>query len=215
MKNIKNDRNRMLGEVKTITRKSSNLDSTVSKLHTQVVAFKMSEDESEKIHTILSSKIVELSIENEQLPKTKKQLDEKEKECKKLHKLLELTDDRLNKSQKMTELLKKQLLSAYYNKGVIFQSDKQWRKAIQAYQKALEVNPLDTDAHFNLALIYETIYNDRKQAIDHYTMYLDLKPYAEDAVKVRKCINDLSIQERMWEAPNYKCKGIGERINRW
>jgi len=53
--------------------------------------------------------------------------------------------------------------------------------AIEAFEKALEVNPRSAAAHFELALLYEKKGTDPAAAIYHYDHFLKLRPAAENA----------------------------------
>jgi LysM repeat protein len=53
--------------------------------------------------------------------------------------------------------------------------------AIEAFEKALEVNPRSAAAHFELALLYEKKGTDPAAAIYHYDHVLKLRPGAENA----------------------------------
>jgi len=51
--------------------------------------------------------------------------------------------------------------------------------AEQAYLKALNIDSNYTNAHFNLALIYDIYYQDLKRAIQHYQAYLALSNFQD------------------------------------
>lgn len=51
----------------------------------------------------------------------------------------------------------------YHNMGVIFQSQKQYKEAIQCYQNALRRNPKDDETRYNLALCMHQLKNDNNQ----------------------------------------------------
>src|SRR6266568_1505465 len=53
--------------------------------------------------------------------------------------------------------------------------------AMEAFEKALEVNPRSAAAHFELALLYEKKGTEPAAAIYHYEQYLRLRPGAENA----------------------------------
>jgi len=52
---------------------------------------------------------------------------------------------------------------------------------MEAFEKALEVNPRSAAAHFELALLYEKKGTEPAAAIYHYEQYLRLRPGAENA----------------------------------
>jgi LysM repeat protein len=53
--------------------------------------------------------------------------------------------------------------------------------AIECFEKALQVNPQSSAAHFELAYLYENKEVDPAAAIYHYKHYLQLRPHAENA----------------------------------
>lgn len=117
------------------------------------------------------------------------------------------------RTNKELERLKREVADTHYNLGVTFQEANKWERAIIEYERVLEVKPDDADAHFNLALIYETVKNDRDKALYHYEKYLGANPGAEDASKVKRYITDLDTKKAIWGEPHRK--GIKEELGRW
>ena len=101
----------------------------------------------------------------------------------------------------------------HYNRGVLYQENHQWFSAIWAYKKAIEINPDDADAHYNLAYLYESVYHDRVNATMHYRRYLAIRPDSEDAVQVEQKINSLNIEQGIWGHPGETI--IDEKLGRW
>jgi LysM repeat protein len=60
--------------------------------------------------------------------------------------------------------------------------------AIEAFQKALEVNPHSGAAHFELGWLYADKQPDPAAAIYHYEQYLALRPTADNAETIRQHI---------------------------
>lgn len=60
--------------------------------------------------------------------------------------------------------------------------------AVEAFQKALEVNPHSGAAHFELGWLYADKQPDAAAAIYHYERYLALRPRAENAETIRQHI---------------------------
>jgi tetratricopeptide (TPR) repeat protein len=55
----------------------------------------------------------------------------------------------------------------HFNSGVTFYNQKEFSKAIQAYQKAIELDPSYVEAYNNLGIVYQTM-GDAKSAIGAY-----------------------------------------------
>ena len=60
---------------------------------------------------------------------------------------------------------KPNLASIYHNVGVIFHSQKEYAKAIEAYKQSLRNNPNDDETRYNLALAQKML-NDQQQNQD-------------------------------------------------
>ncbi|SPE62423.1 Peptidoglycan-binding LysM [Verrucomicrobia bacterium] len=60
--------------------------------------------------------------------------------------------------------------------------------AIEAFEKASEVNPRSAAAHFELAWLFEKAQTDPAAAIYHYEQYLKLRPAAENAEVIQQHI---------------------------
>jgi LysM repeat protein len=65
--------------------------------------------------------------------------------------------------------------------------------AVEAYEKALEVNPHSAAAHFELAWLYEGKENDPAAAIYHYERFLRLAPNSGKAEVARAHINNCKL----------------------
>ena len=60
--------------------------------------------------------------------------------------------------------------------------------AVEAFQESLEVNPHSAQAHYQLAMLYDTKVPDPAAAIYHYQQYLKFDPDAPNAVIVTQRI---------------------------
>jgi len=86
----------------------------------------------------------------------------------------------------------KKLQSKYYNNvGGTFLNEKAFENAAVAFENALEVDPWNPEACFNLALLYDNYLGDRAAAVDFYERYLVLVPHAQDRPQIEKRIAQL------------------------
>lgn len=74
----------------------------------------------------------------------------------------------------------------HFNSGVTFYDQKEFSKAIQAYQKVIELDPAYVEAYNNLGIIYQEIGNFDK-ALEVYHKAIDINPQYE------KTFNNLGI----------------------
>ena len=84
-----------------------------------------------------------------------------------------------------------------------------WNNCIYRYQISFTI------AINNLGLIYDTVKNDREQALDHYNKYLYIDPDADDAPKVNERIRALGAEQKIWGEPGAKGIGDKESLGRW
>ncbi len=67
----------------------------------------------------------------------------------------------------------------YYLAGKERAASRDYKGAIEAFEKALEVNPRSALAHFELGVLYDQRENDYAAAIYHYNKVLQLRPRGE------------------------------------
>jgi superkiller protein 3 len=67
--------------------------------------------------------------------------------------------------------LKGDYFNSYSTLGQIYQSQEKHRQAYQMFQQAVKVKPDNYRAHYNLAISYETVYQDDKDKIDQVIAY--------------------------------------------
>ncbi len=60
-----------------------------------------------------------------------------------------------------------------------------FKGAVESFERALEVNPQNASAHFELGWLYDQKESDPAAAIYHYNRYLRLKPRASNSEMVR------------------------------
>lgn len=70
----------------------------------------------------------------------------------------------------------------------------EYKGAVEAFEKALEVNPHSASAHLELGLLYETKEEDPAAAIYHYEQFLKLQPASDKAALVRERINNCKVK---------------------
>src|SRR5690242_14130775 len=63
-----------------------------------------------------------------------------------------------------------------------------YKGAVEAFEKALEVNPRSSSAHLELGLLYEKDDTDCAAAIYHFNRFLELRPHAENAEVIKQHI---------------------------
>ena len=72
------------------------------------------------------------------------------------------------------KLLLKETALMHYNLGVFYTQEKQYKRAIAEFEKALELKPEDAYAYFNLGYIYAEYLVNRPRAIKYFRLYLKL-----------------------------------------
>jgi tetratricopeptide (TPR) repeat protein len=91
-----------------------------------------------------------------------------------LEKRLEETPKKFAEMARENKILIKETALMHYNLGVFYTENKEYRRAIAEFEKALELNPNDAYAHFNLGYIYAEYMVNRSKAIEHFRHYLKL-----------------------------------------
>jgi|GEM_PF-831397 len=94
----------------------------------------------------------------------------------------------LEKAQKK---LKTEAERYHYKLGVIYSQQKEFDSAVTEFRTVLGYNPKNAQAHYNLGIIYDDYFKDKKNASVHYHSFLDSNPKPEDAEAVREWLTNL------------------------
>jgi len=87
------------------------------------------------------------------------------------------------------KVLLKETALMHYNLGVFYTKNKEFARSIAEFEKAIELNPDDPYAHYNLGYIYAEYLVNRQKAIANFRKYLDLlKTDDKDSDWVKKYI---------------------------
>ncbi len=80
----------------------------------------------------------------------------------------------------------KELTRLHYNLGVLFSDRGDYARAVQEYEKVLEIEPDDIYTRYNLGVIYAEFLDDPDKAAAHFNKYLSLAPDDEYADAARR-----------------------------
>jgi tetratricopeptide (TPR) repeat protein len=87
------------------------------------------------------------------------------------------------------KVLIKETALMHYNLGVFYTKNKEFARSVAEFEKAIELNPDDPYAYFNLGYIYAEYIVDRPKAVSNFRKYLGLlKTDDKDADWVKKYI---------------------------
>ncbi len=94
---------------------------------------------------------------------------------------------------------------SYYALGFAYEIKGKLRQAADYYRKSLSINPKETDVHYNLAIVLNTL-GDRDGAIQHYLEVLQIDP--EDLQARNNLANALFHQGKLDEAIDHYYKAL-------
>jgi tetratricopeptide (TPR) repeat protein len=79
----------------------------------------------------------------------------------------------------------------YYNLGIDYLKKGQFVQAEESFKLTINLNPLDKDACYNLAVLYENYLGNQEKALKYYQQYLNINGGAADADQVKSWIKAL------------------------
>lgn len=104
------------------------------------------------------------------------------------------------------------LAEAHYERGNALFQLQRYTEAAEAFRKVLELDPVNSSALHNLAVVEDYYLGDSKSAYMHYQRYLNYKPVDEAAEEVRRRILDLNLLQRV--EPQTPLKSDFEEIHK-
>ncbi len=157
-------------EKKNLQKENGGLKEELKQALEQIV--KLNESSSRSIREAEKSK-KEASELNSMLGKLTKDYAEAGQKEKILEKRIQEAPVKVAELARENKALIKQTSSMHYNLGVFYSKNKQYSRAIAEFEKAVELNPEDAFAHFNLGYIYAEYVEDRGKAVEHFRKYLN------------------------------------------
>lgn len=146
----------------------------------------------------------ELASLGRRIEEKNEELQRKEKELEMLTMELQRREHRLIKAERTATILEnahKEVAKArdreqrdvHFNMAAIYTRDGKVRDAEQQYLRALQIDPNDADAHYNLGILYDEELNDPERAAMHYRKYIQLNPNAADVDIVKGWLMNLEL----------------------
>ena len=115
---------------------------------------------------------------SKELKQEKKRL---EKEIKDLRKKLKFRPGEVKDLAHENRTLIEETGKMHYNLGVFYVKQKQFKRAIPEFERAVALNPEDSKSLFNLGYIYAEEYVDFQKASDYFRRFLRIDPEDESA----------------------------------
>ena len=150
---------------KRLEEQSRQLQENVKKLESEKIALTAEQG-------IYQRQIRTLKQQYTEALRTNKQLEDKLQEVPK--KFTEIAQE--------NKVLIKETALMHYNLGVFYIEEGQYRRAIAELEKAIELNPDDAYAYFNLGYVYAEYLINRPKAIDCFKQYLKLASKEETEI---------------------------------
>jgi tetratricopeptide (TPR) repeat protein len=154
---IQGDMRRMRVEENKLMRQKQQLEEKIKRLESEKVALK-----------------AEAEIYLRQIREQKSLYSEALRTNKRLEKKLSEVPKKFAEIARENKVLIKETALMHYNLGVFYIEEGQYKRAIAELEKAVELNPEDAYAYFNLGYIYAEYLVERSKAIDYFRQYLKL-----------------------------------------
>jgi len=115
------------------------------------------------------------------------------KERKFFEKQLDNLPKRFTGMAKENEILKKETGDMHYNLGVFYAGEMNYDRALEEFKKAVDINPNDAKAQYNLGYIYAEHRQDWKKAEYYFRNFLGLAPDDPKANEAKSYLAERSV----------------------
>lgn len=102
-----------------------------------------------------------------------------------LNKNVEETPEHFRKMAEQNRTLLRETAEMHYNMGVLFTQNKNYPLAVKEFLRALDFDPNNVKAHYNLGYIYSEQLDRHDEAMAHFEKYLELNPTGKEAESIR------------------------------
>ncbi len=141
-------------------------------------------EESAKIKQLLGKSILE------------SERDEYQKLITESQKTADRSVEELGKVRGAMEAMQNELAELHLEIGNSLFQEKKYERALEEYERVLELNPQERLAHYNSAIVYDYYLGNSEKAIDHYQKYLEMKPAQKEMRRIRERVLQLELEHR-------------------
>ncbi len=192
---LKSERDDFAKNIETVRNANRKYSQDIKKLETNLQTLQESHDEAvqqnekmeERLASAKNSQSSVSTMEEDSAPSvTSEEVKSRE----------EKTVDLLSRIDAFKETdakLKDDSAKAHFNMGNIYFQKGEYELAAREFYQAVTLMPNDPDAHYNLAFVSSEYLKDYKTALEHYKMYLYLKPDAKDVYLVNEKITNAKL----------------------
>ena len=132
------------------------------------------QQELKRMHEEQIEKEAQIEIYRRQNRDYKKDLDDALAKNRELEKKAQELPPRFAELARENKVLIKETALMHYNLGVFYTKNKEYARAVAEFEKAIELNPDDPYAHYNVGYIYAEYLVDRPKAIENFRKFLGL-----------------------------------------
>jgi len=115
------------------------------------------------------------------------------KERQVIGKQLDDLPKKFSKMARENEILKKETGDMHYNLGVFYAGEMNYDRALEEFKKAVDINPNDAKAHYNLGYIYAEHRQDWRKAEYYFRIFLGLAPNDPNADAAKTFLAERSV----------------------
>ena len=176
--------------IKGLTQKISNLtkeNKTITdvyrkKYDTLEKDFKQVDKKSGKLQESLDKAEAKIGVLEDKLAELKDNYAVAVKKNRALEREVRNIPRKFSEIGRQNQKLVKDTGEMHYNLGVFYTNHKEYKRAIAEFEGAVDINPDDASAHFNLGYLYAEYLVDRQKAIEHFRHFLRLAKGDDDDV---------------------------------
>ncbi len=194
------DRNRLEQENRNMAARVLDYEKQIEEFRRQMKPFELDREELYKLR-LENKEITQRLRYTTELEERQKQLLRENAEYREKVEILKAkfsdAAPGLAKSGRISQKMMRENADMHYNLGTIFLNNKQYKEAIQEYERVLELRPSDPETHYNLGILYDDYSKDSEKALYHYQKYLAVNPKAPDAKKVESYILNLELEQKV------------------
>jgi tetratricopeptide (TPR) repeat protein len=142
-----------------------------------VLETKLNEVEREQ-----AKKDATLTEKEQELTTLKEEVQRREKRVEKAERMAAMLDSARDQVRQVSDREKRDM---HYNMAAVYAREGRYADAEREYLTALDIDPSDAHAHYNLGILYDDELKDKRRAAMHYRRYLKLRPGAPDVDQVK------------------------------